>query len=96
MQPKNNLECGVKILHNQLMDQHRPLASPKSYWSTLQPGTVSYRVFLKQMANAPEVCKAGPDRVGPNRVASDQDRRIAQQKTGKAKPPVKEITGGVQ
>ena len=91
LQPKNNLECGVKILHNQLMDQHRPLASPKSYWSTLQPGTVSHRVFLKQMANVPEVCRVGAERVGP-----DQDRRIAQQKTGKAKPPAKAVAGGVQ
>jgi len=86
LQPKNNLECGVKILHNQLMDQHRPLVSPKSYWSTLQPGTVSYRVFLKQMANVPGVCRVDPE----------ADRGVRQAKGGKAKPPAKEAAGGVQ
>ena len=25
LQPKNNLECGVKILSNQIIDQHKPL-----------------------------------------------------------------------
>ena len=33
------------------------LANAKSYWSTLQPGTVSFRVFAKQMANVPKVCR---------------------------------------
>lgn len=61
LQPKNNLECGVKILDNQLNVLHRPLLSTKSYWSTLQPGTVSFRVFAKQMANVPAVCKADPN-----------------------------------
>ena len=62
LQPKNNLLCGVKILTNQVVDQHRPVLSRKSYWSTLQPGTVSYKVFIKQMANAPEACGASPVR----------------------------------
>ena len=44
LQPKNNLQCGVKILENQIITQHNGLVSRKSYWSTLQPGTVSYRV----------------------------------------------------
>jgi hypothetical protein len=57
LQPKNNLECGVKILDNQIIDQHKPLLSSTSYWSTLRPGTVSYRVFAKQMTNVPIACK---------------------------------------
>jgi hypothetical protein len=56
LRPKNNLECGVKILQRELIDQHKPLLSRGEYWSTLQPGTVSYRMFAKQMANVPEAC----------------------------------------
>jgi hypothetical protein len=58
LQPKNNLECGVKILDNQLFTLNKPLLSSASYWSTLQPGTVSYRVFAKQMTNVPSACHA--------------------------------------
>lgn len=58
LQPKNNLECGVKILDNQIITQHKPLISRKSYWSTLQPGTVPYHTFLKQMINPPAACEA--------------------------------------
>jgi hypothetical protein len=57
LQPKNNLECGVKILDDELIVQHKPLLSRSEYWSTLQPGTVSYRVFAKQMANVPAACR---------------------------------------
>jgi hypothetical protein len=60
LQPKNNLECGIKIMRNQLVDRGKPAVSRASYWSTLQPGTASYRVFQKQMANVPEVCRAAP------------------------------------
>jgi hypothetical protein len=56
LQPKNNLECGVKILSNQIIVQHKPLLSRSGYWSTLQPGTPSYRVFTKQMTNPPAAC----------------------------------------
>ena len=56
LQPKNNLECGVKILDQEITEQHRPLLSHAQYWSTLRPGTLSYRVFAKQMANVPEAC----------------------------------------
>jgi hypothetical protein len=56
LQPKNNLECGVKILVKQIIEQHKPLLSSSGYWSTLHPGTVSYRVFAKQMSNPPIVC----------------------------------------
>jgi hypothetical protein len=56
LQPKNNLQCGVKILTNQLIDKHKPLLTRASYWSTLRPGWPGYGTFLKQMANTPEAC----------------------------------------
>ena len=56
LQPKNNLTCGVRILDNQIIEQRKPLLSSTSYWSTLQPGTVSYRVFARQMTNVPAAC----------------------------------------
>jgi hypothetical protein len=56
LQPQRNLACGVKILKNQIVDQHKPLLSPTSYWATLRPGTLSYRVFAKQMTNPPAAC----------------------------------------
>lgn len=56
LQPENNLLCGVKILSNQLITRRWPLLTRKSYWITLQPGTYSFHLFLKQMANVPEVC----------------------------------------
>jgi len=62
LQPRNNLECGVKILDNQLFALNKPLLSSTSYWSTLQPGTVSHRVFAKQMANVPDSCRPVPRR----------------------------------
>jgi hypothetical protein len=58
LQPKNNLECGVKILQNQIITQRRGLISKKSYWSPLQPGTIPYRAFRKQMINPPAACEA--------------------------------------
>jgi hypothetical protein len=60
LQPENNLICGIKILRAQLIDKRKPLVTSASYWSTLQPGTLSYKVFLKQMANVPDTC-GGPD-----------------------------------
>ena len=57
LQPKNNLECGVKILAHQIIDDHKTLLSHTGYWSTLRPGTVSYRVFAKQMTNVPLACR---------------------------------------
>ncbi len=56
LQPRNNLLCGVKILTSQLVDQHKPLLTHSSYWSTLRPGWPGYSTFLKQMANTPEPC----------------------------------------
>jgi hypothetical protein len=79
LQPKNNLECGIRIMRNQLVERRKPAVSKASYWSTLQPGTASYRVFVKQMANVPEVCrathltkvKAGPLNTAPQSVAAN-------------------------
>ena len=34
------------------------LRRAENYWSTLQPGTVSYRAFAKQMVNLPVACRA--------------------------------------
>ncbi|HMH15400.1 MAG TPA: hypothetical protein VK578_20035 [Edaphobacter sp.] len=59
LQPKNNLECGVKILEKQIIEQHKPLLSQSGYWSTLRPGGASYRVFAKQMTNVPLACGVG-------------------------------------
>jgi len=59
LQPKNNLECGVKMLDKQIIEQHKPLLSRSGYWSTLRPGGKSYRVFAKQMTNVPMACRAG-------------------------------------
>ncbi|MDP9039434.1 MAG: hypothetical protein M3O02_09200 [Acidobacteriota bacterium] len=58
LQPRNNLECGIRILDQQLFTQHKPLLSSSSYWSTLRPGTASYRVWAKQMTNEPAACGA--------------------------------------
>ena len=56
LQPKNNLECGVKILFNQIIVQHKPLLTRSGYWSTLHPDGPSFRVFAKQMTNPPSAC----------------------------------------
>ena len=56
LQPKNNLECGIKILDKQIIELHRPLLYRAGYWSTLQPGRPSYRVFAKEMTNPPLAC----------------------------------------
>lgn len=56
LQPKNNLECGVKILANQIIVLHKPLLTRSAYWSTLQPSRPSYRVFARQMTNPPAAC----------------------------------------
>jgi hypothetical protein len=36
--------------------QRKPLFTRTGYWSTLQPGRRSYRVFAKQMTNPPAAC----------------------------------------
>ena len=56
LDPQRNLGCGMRILDNQISTADQPLVSRHSYWATLQPGTRSYRVFAKQMANVPPAC----------------------------------------
>ena len=56
LQPKNNLECGVKILFRQIIVHHKSLLTRSAYWSTLQPDSPSYLVFAKQMTNPPAAC----------------------------------------
>jgi hypothetical protein len=77
LQPKNNLLCGVKILKSQLVDKGKPLVTRSSYWSTLQPRTESYRLFLKQMANVPKVCKAAPADEASTGPAGHAPRAVA-------------------
>lgn len=60
LQPGKNLACGLRIMQNQIITQGKPLVTRTSYWATLQPGTVSYRVFAKQMANVPAACGLHP------------------------------------
>ena len=64
LNPENNLNCGIRILNHQIIDQHKPLFSRTSYWATLQPGTAGFRVFAKQMTNPPAAC-AFPYKKGP-------------------------------
>ena len=59
LQPAKNLGCGIHIMENQIIKQHKPLVVRSSYWSTLHPGTASYRVFAKQMVNVPAACGIG-------------------------------------
>jgi hypothetical protein len=82
LQPFNNLTCGIKILDTQLVEKGKPLVSSASYWSTLQPGTVSYRVFVKQMQNVPDVCRATPASGQKNRTASSPSSVASVASTG--------------
>ena len=47
----------MNIIRYQLIDQHKPLLASTSYFATLQPGTMSVKVFLRQMSNVPAVCR---------------------------------------
>jgi hypothetical protein len=75
LQPKNNLECGIKILFDQLMVKHRPLLTQSSYWSTLRPGASGYSVFIKQMTNPPAACalpvKTSIDKAATTKTVQD-------------------------
>jgi hypothetical protein len=44
------------ILENQIIELRKPLLWRTSYWATLRPGTLSYRVFARQMTNPPAAC----------------------------------------
>jgi len=83
LQPRNNLLCGVNIIRYQLIDQHKPLLSSTSYFATLQPGTISVKVFLKQMANVPAVC-GRPVRTQPR---PEPSIREAAEATSTTAPP---------
>jgi len=74
LQPENNLACGIKILDNQLIAQSKPLLSRTSYWSTLQPGRPSYRVFVKQMTNVPTPCRRNAANPPANTAANPPAR----------------------
>jgi len=76
LDPRNNLLCGIKILEKQLVERRTALLSGSSYWSTLRPGTASYQVFRKQMANVPAVC----------RVATPQEEATKKPNGGAAVP----------
>jgi hypothetical protein len=72
LQPENNLECGIRILDNQLTAQHKAVLSKSSYWVTLRPGTISFSVFAKQLANLPAACGPSPFRsIGTEGIASE-------------------------
>jgi hypothetical protein len=79
LQPKNNLECGVKILVNQTIVQHKPLLTRSGYWSTLQPDGLSYLVFAKQMTNPLAACglstKSGIDKSATTKSVQDNANR---------------------
>ena len=79
LQPKNNLECGVKILVNQIIVQHKPLLALSGYWATLQPGSPSYRVFVEQMTNPPSACgpsnKSTIDKLATTKSVQDDANR---------------------
>ncbi len=75
LRPRNNLTCGVRIIENQIIEKNKPLLSSTSYWSTLQPGTVSFRVFAKQMTNVPAACRRTPPPVSPQPAASARPPR---------------------
>jgi hypothetical protein len=79
LHPKNNLECGVKILVNQTIVQHKPLLTQSGYWSTLQPNGLSYRVFAKQMTNPPAACglpaKSAIDKSATTKSVQDDANR---------------------
>jgi hypothetical protein len=71
LNPERNLACGIRILDHQIIGQHKPIFSPTSYWATLQPGTVSFQVFEKQMTNPPAACQLHV-RARPHRAATPQ------------------------
>jgi hypothetical protein len=80
LQPKNNLECGVKILVNQTIVHHKPLLTPSGYWSTLRPDGPSFLVFAKQMTNPPDACglsaKSPIDKSATTKSVQDDSNRM--------------------
>jgi hypothetical protein len=79
LQPKNNLECGIKILYKQIITRRKPLLTSSGYWSTLRPGTPDYRVFAKQMTNPPAACalptKSPIDKTATTKTVQDDAKQ---------------------
>ncbi len=89
LQPKNNLECGIRILSNQLLVQHKPVLSETSYWVTLRPGTPGFNVFARQLANLPATC-------GSSRWRRQSTPGAVSAPASKANtPPREQVTAGV-
>ena len=86
LQPRNNLLCGVNIIRNQLIDQHKPLLASTSYFATLQPGTMSVKVFLRQMTNVPAVCRKPVHTERPSESASREAAAPAPPSGSEARP----------
>jgi hypothetical protein len=80
LQPKNNLECGVKILDSQLIAKHQPLLNRSSYWVTLRPRQPSFHIFMKQMVNVPAFCGAPYRHPAPVESGVDVAKTAAQPK----------------
>ena len=83
LQPKNNLTCGVKILDDQLIARHERLLSPSSYWETLRPGTLGYKVFRPTDDECAGVLPHFPgginemkEQPAPATLAQDEARKI--------------------
>jgi len=83
LRPKNNLECGVKILFHQTIVQHKPLLSRSGYWSTLQPDGPSFRVFAKQMTNPPAACGLS----NASRISKSATTKSVQDDANRAETP---------
>jgi hypothetical protein len=92
LQPENNLECGIKILDNQLMVQHKAVLSKSSYWVTLRPGTLSFKVFAKQLANLPAAC--GPSPYGRQRSEAVVPAAVSEVKSQPQNSPTATGTSG--
>lgn len=88
LQPRNNLLCGIRILENQLIQQHKPLLSDSSYWVTLRPSSPSYKTFLRQMANVPAACGSRLRRPVEQRQSTPQsEAETAEPASGVLKAP---------
>jgi hypothetical protein len=96
LEPRNNLLCGIRIVENQLINQHKRLLSNSSYWVTLRPDSPSFKIFLRQMANVPEACgsplrKPVTEQASPRPVEeADQARSPAEAQPAQ---PVESHTG---
>jgi hypothetical protein len=78
LNPERNLACGIRILDHQIIEQHKPIYTRTSYWATLQPGTMSFRVFEKQMTNPPAACGYHPTTPHEKQKKAAAQREIAQ------------------